>query len=165
MIDTTIKCINALRVLNLNTATWDPFLLFVLIHKLSKASYSAWELDQVGQAELSTYDNFITFLENLFRVLESLATRTTAESQPKSWNFRSHAKINTPNSAINSHKIYSDNHSIRACPKLLQLSIADRRNNILAQHRICFNCLMPGHLLPACKSRMNCQVCRKRHHT
>lgn len=164
MIDTTKECINALRVLNIDIATWDPILLFVLIQKLSKKSHSAWELDQVGEAELSTYNNFITFLENRFRVLESLASRTPADLNYKPRNYKSHAIVNTPTSTINSCVICSDKHYIRACPKLLQLHIPERRN-ILAQHRVCFNCLVPGHLLPNCKSPMNCQVCHKRHHT
>lgn len=164
MIDTTKECINALRVLNIDIATWDPILLFILIQKLSKESHSAWELSQVGEAELSTFANFITFLENRFRVLESLASRTPVESNLKSRHFKSHAIINTPSSTTNACSICSDKHYIRDCPKVLHLAISDRRN-LLAQHRICFNCLVPGHLLPDCKSRMNCQVCRKRHHT
>lgn len=167
MIDTTKESIAALRVLEINVDTWDPILIYVLVQKLSKDSHTAWEQNQEGAANLASYDNFITFLENRFRVLESLADRSpiTSNSNYQSRNIRSHAGTSSSNSSsINACPICANHHYVRDCPTFLQINVVDRPN-LLKQHRICFNCLIPGHLIPACKNRMNCQICKKRHHT
>lgn len=165
LIDTTKESIAALRVLEIDVSTWDPILIHILVQKLSKDSHVAWELNQEGAAELASYDDFITFLENRFRMLESLADRTptTSNLNHQSRNIKSHAGTSS-SSNINACPICSNQHYIRDCPTFLQLNVVDRPN-LLKQHRICFNCLIPGHLIPACKNRMNCQICKKRHHT
>lgn len=165
MIDTSQDCLNALRVLNVDVNNWDPLLLFMLVLKMSSQTHAAWEMDQEGSEELPTFNAFMEFMENRFRMLESLATRTpsTSHATQPLHQVQSHAVVSAA-STSNACNICSGPHYIRLCPNFIQLSVAERRNTVKL-HRICFNCLTPGHLVLECKNRMNCQKCNKRHHT
>lgn len=107
----------------------------------------------------------VTFLEKRFRILKSLGSRSTlaTNSKPSSRHVKSHASLSTPTTS-NACPLCSDLHFIRSCQTFLPSNVFDRRN-ILKQHRICFNCLVPDHLSPEHKNRMYCQVCNKIHHT
>ncbi|XP_063994272.1 uncharacterized protein LOC135171574 [Diachasmimorpha longicaudata] len=54
-------------------------------------------------------------------------------------------------------------HFISSCPKFIDLS-PDKRNEVVASKRLCFNCLGP-HLFSKCKSSKTCYTCKRRHHT
>lgn len=166
LIDTTNDCVNALKNQSVAVDTWDPILLFLLVQKLSTETHAAWELDQEGVSELPSYDNFIEFLENRFRMLESLATRTHSHAKPATpRNIKAHVSaVASNNTSARACAICSESHFIRACSTFLRMSIADRRTEI-KKHRCCFNCLSPGHSVSECRNRSNCQTCNKRHHT
>lgn len=176
LIDNTQESLNSLRGLEINVQNWDPILLFILIKKLSKESHRAWETDQQGKADLASLADFIAFLENRFRMLETISNHHPSSSQSQNISksprpFKAHStqvsstsSTSASNTASKPCPICSELHFIRSCNTFLQMSIPDRRN-IVKQHKVCFNCLVQGHLVPDCKNRHRCQNCNKSHHT
>lgn len=169
LIDRTQESLNALQALEIDTTTWDPLLMFIIVQKLSKDTHQAWESSQQGIAQLPAFAVFITFLENRFRMLETLDDRNAASVRPSpnalaktSRHIKSHATVAA--SPIKPCPLCSENHYLRMCTAFLQSSVADRRN-IAKQKRICFNCLVHGHFITECKNRRRCQVCNQNHHT
>lgn len=55
-------------------------------------------------------------------------------------------------------------HPIYACPKLKSMA-HENKLSVLKSHRVCLNCLRPGHFVRQCRSAYRCQKCRKSHHT
>lgn len=165
LIDTTTECLNALRGLEVDIASWDPLLLFIIVQKLSKETHSAWELSQQDINALPEFSNFIDFLENRFRVLEVIDERkaSSATASKQSRQLKNHA-ASTSSASSASCPICSEQHYLRACPTFLRMSIGDRRDAV-KKDKICFNCLVPGHYISECKNRMKCRTCNKRHHT
>ncbi|XP_076182703.1 uncharacterized protein LOC143154525 [Ptiloglossa arizonensis] len=54
-------------------------------------------------------------------------------------------------------------HSIYACDEFKKATVAQRAK-VVAEARLCLNCLKQGHVATACTVR-NCQVCNEKHHT
>ena len=55
-------------------------------------------------------------------------------------------------------------HPLYACPKFKSLP-HDEMVATLKSHRLCFNCLRPGHFVKECTSLHRCRKCQKPHHT
>ena len=58
----------------------------------------------------------------------------------------------------------SEDHKIWNCTKFTQKTIEDRRKDA-KDLKLCYNCLSKGHNIKACKSRILCKTCNKKHHT
>jgi len=56
----------------------------------------------------------------------------------------------------------SGNHSPNLCEIICDVT---RRKQIIAEKRLCFNCLAKGHSLKDCRSRGRCLKCKRKHHT
>lgn len=163
LIDTVQESLNALRGLEIDFSSWDPLLLFIVIQKLSKDTHKAWEINLQGSADLPKFAELIEFLENRFRMLEFLVDRKNATpSSISKPNLKSHTT--TAGHSNSSCSVCNEHHYLRDCPQFLQMNNENRRC-VVKQNRICFNCLVPGHLVTECKNRMNCKTCNKRHHS
>ena len=55
-------------------------------------------------------------------------------------------------------------HYIYHCSAFRGLEI-DRRSAVACQHKLCYNCLSPGHNRQTCPSKMTCKECNRKHHT
>ena len=55
-------------------------------------------------------------------------------------------------------------HPLHTCKKFRLLS-SEQHMEVVRQHKLCFNCLKPGHFNRHCMSDQKCQKCRGPHHT
>lgn len=55
-------------------------------------------------------------------------------------------------------------HVLHKCEQFNKMNLTERKRFIM-ENRVCFNCLFSGHSMKDCKSRHNCRICFKRHHT
>lgn len=55
-------------------------------------------------------------------------------------------------------------HKLYNCERFKELPRSERFN-IVRGARLCFNCLSPYHMAPACQSSIVCQLCKARHNT
>ena len=57
-----------------------------------------------------------------------------------------------------------DKHPLYLCPKYNSMTVTQRQAH-MKTHRLCFNCLAPGHRTADCRSTARCKTCSGRHHT
>lgn len=57
-----------------------------------------------------------------------------------------------------------DKHQLHACPRLTEMSLAERRNYI-KEKKLCYGCLKPGHSARECRHRHFCDNCKGKHPT
>lgn len=111
LIDCTNASLNSVKVLNIETENWDPIVKFLLIQKISKETHAAWELNQQGTIEVANLEDFLTFLEQRFRMLETLSDRPSTSTKPVR-QVKSHAtSISTPHTS--SCSLCPDKHYLR----------------------------------------------------
>ncbi|XP_035919104.1 uncharacterized protein LOC118517233 [Anopheles stephensi] len=55
-------------------------------------------------------------------------------------------------------------HHLRSCPKFCKGDVKFRRE-VIAKHKLCFNCLNPNHQVRSCNSVFRCNKCNARHHS
>lgn len=168
LIDTSQETLNALRALTIDISSWDPLLLFIITQKLCKETHRAWETQIQAETNLPKFCEFITFLENRFRMLEILSDRKVMPLSTTSKSIReikSHATVSGQiNSSNPTCALCTEHHYLRACPTFLQMNVTERRNAV-KNNGFCFNCLVSGHMINECKNKMNCKICNKRHHS
>lgn len=114
------------------------------------------------------------FLTSRFQTLETVSDLRGASSPrpPKPQSSKSYfenpnRKLNTYQASLAKSKCKmcnSDAHSIRNCPKFLNMSASDR-SNFVRRSNLCLNCLAPGHGVAKCTSPFNCSTCHSRHHS
>lgn len=170
IIDVTTDSLNGLRTLEVPVGEWDPIVNHIILESLSVETHSLWESSQNNNNDLPTLDNLLQFLENRFRTLEAIAEKPSqANKNPFNKPFNSNSRANTQSyshfTASDYACIFCNNqHYLRSCPPFLQLDIKDRIS-FVHQHRVCTNCLVPGHTPRLCRNKLNCAKCHKRHHT
>ena len=102
-------------------------------------------------------------------LLEALRKWTETNDNVKGTSRKTKEKDSTSARAFNSREqeircIYcnSADHKMSSCDKVVS---PNERKRILAKKRLCFNCANGLHAASACKSKISCQKCKKRHHT
>ena len=55
-------------------------------------------------------------------------------------------------------------HYVYQCSTFRGLEV-DRRSAVARQHKLCYNCLSPGHNRQTCPSKRTCKECNRKHHT
>ena len=58
-----------------------------------------------------------------------------------------------------------ESHYAWACSSLQGENIGSERGEHVKTHKLCENCLKPGHSQTECNSRFSCQTCAGRHNT
>lgn len=165
LIDRSQEALNALRGLNINVSSWDPLLLFLIVQRINKDTHQAWESHLQGSATLPKFDDFILFLEARFRMLEVIDDRKPRSSTAV--NARPHRDVKsyaTFSGLSTSCSVCAGHHYLRDCPTFHSMSLSERVSAV-KQNKICFNCLVSGHMLYQCKNKINCRTCNRRHHT
>lgn len=161
LLDTTTECLNTLNNLEVNTESWDPIIIHLLVQKLDPETHRYWEeYSYKDEAEsLPTWPQFKKFIESKFRTLEMISTSTTKETKPN--NQRSyHVTTPTTRTCI----MCKDNHTLSHCSEFTKLEPIER-SKFATNNCLCFNCLVPGHAATACRLPVSCRICRRRHHS
>lgn len=170
LIDTFTDSLNGLRTLEVPTDGWDPIVIHLLTEKLPIETHSLWEATQMTNNDLPNLADLLIFLENRFRTLEAIAEKPSHERRNP---FDKHSKSSArghdksfshvASSAITC-SLCNSSHYLRSCTSFLNMGVNERLKYV-QQHKVCVNCLAPGHQIRACRSRMNCTKCNLRHHT
>ncbi|XP_075157530.1 uncharacterized protein LOC142233037 [Haematobia irritans] len=175
LLDSAQECISSLQNLDINTKTWDPLLIHLLVQKLDIQSRRDWEQSLKSSTEIPQLSELFLFLERTFRTLESIAGETT--NSPKNFPPRTDKYQNssqTKKATFHSGLITKPdlpicvfcekNHNLTKCYKFLALPRTSKIN-FLNDKNICFNCFIVGHNHDNCTSIFRCATCQQPHHT
>lgn len=186
LMDTTSNNLRALKALKIDTSTWDPILLLLLVQKLDKSTRRLWEQTLKPKVR-PTMTEFIEFLSTRFHALGcqqnfNFSIDTSSEvSKSKHWknknvgreygfkneqNFppRIHQNFHNTSHGKQNKCIFGcgGSHNVTECESFKNAN-PTVRTDLVNGARLCKNCLRhhPGQ----CSSRPNCRKCGKYHHT
>lgn len=78
--DTTQECLLALQNLQIDTSTWDPLLLPLLLKKLDQPTRLRYEQSLSKPREVQTLKEFLQFLEKHFQSMEAMGVKDRSTS-------------------------------------------------------------------------------------
>ncbi|XP_017479715.1 PREDICTED: uncharacterized protein LOC108369194 [Rhagoletis zephyria] len=155
--DTTQECLLALQNLQIDTSTWEPLLLPILLKKLDQPTRLRYEQSLSKPREVQTLKELLQFVEKHFQSMEAMGAKDKSTS--------STAKVCTSVSKGHRNDTCSmckkGKHPLFSCKEFLQQSPSARFQFIQGQ-KYCHNCLKPGHGSKNCLLR-NCLKCNKKH--
>lgn len=159
LIDDTKEALQSIGKLNIDIASWDPIIVFIIQSKFDTQTLKAWEQHLHGSTDLPTVENMTDFLETEFRIHEitnmpwSIASRET-----QSFSNTSHHESKTQNKCM----ACDGKHWIAMCHTFDNWSIQVKRN-FVNEKKLCPICLNQ-HSDP-CRSKYRCQKCQGDHNT
>ncbi|XP_075150824.1 uncharacterized protein LOC142224932 [Haematobia irritans] len=159
--DTTKQCLAALSNMGLQTSSWDPLLIHLLVKRLDKSVHSQYEQMIKNPKELQTISDFLSFLENYFHTLEAMGVK-----EKTSINSSKNCALTSQPSPESRHCIIckKDFHQLYRCQEFALLSTKHRLNLVLGQ-KLCVNCFSSRHSTKQCSNLGRCQKCGRKHHT
>ncbi|XP_023246490.1 uncharacterized protein LOC106640886 [Copidosoma floridanum] len=184
LLDTLEKHRDQLKVLKQPVEQWDVWIISFSSTAMDSSTRRAWkdELEKLDAAalapgEVATFANQSSFLRRRVRSLtsvdashslrsasDSLSSRSTS-GRPAGpaligRNYRTLATQAAEADCSACHAPYYIGH----CSRFLQLD-ETARQALVAQSKLCFNCLRSGHIAHSCPSQGVCQHCSERHHS
>lgn len=161
LLDCTTEVINSLKNIKVPTDSWDPVIIFLVVQKLDPESHKDWEQTaySANTQELPTWKELREFLEAKFRTLELIQPVTNKDRIIKERSYHTANVVKDKSCALCSEK-----HTLCHCKEFIKMDLT-QRNNYVKEKQLCFNCLLPGHLVYKCKVPVTCRVCRRRHHS
>lgn len=166
LLDTTNECLNSLSNFEIDTTSWDPLIVHLLISKLDIETHKGWEQSLGSTTELPTYQKLASYLEGRFRAVEIIQSNYKKDitSQPIAHPSRV-KNIKSFTTELNTECTFcTKNHYICHCTTFSQLNVEQRRD-FVKKNNLCFNCLVKGHSIKNCRQNTRCRICTKRHHT
>jgi hypothetical protein len=162
---TNVKCcssnsnLEALKVLNINTISWDPLIVPIITQKLNFPTKREWEAKL--NSEIPKLADLQDFLNNKCNLLESLnsGNQISQSSQHKTHAIAIHASANDKLTCSFCKK----GHFIFQCADFLKLVVTERFNQV-KRLNLCVNCLKHNHSALNCKSG-SWRECNKKHNT
>ena len=142
----------------------------LLTGKLPRASQLEWARRARSPKEKFDLDSLLSFAKSEVEALEALST-TESSATASSAKVRNAPPAPRPTAAVSSLRIApilckfceSDHHSPFKCKFFMNMNV-ERRNELVRQHSLCFNCL-GNHHLKECRSSLRCRQCDRQHHT
>lgn len=177
--DTTYDTIESLKSLGLDCDSWGDFLLFIIYSKLPQRTKEIWDERHCKQDDLPKFSDFLEFLEQRFRMLESLqVSRINSNLFPKK-PVQTNKKLSTFQISSSSNKDQSQskssgsnkfmckccgkgNHPLRKCFKFKKLKPQERLS-VAESLNYCVNCLSFSHKVHECMSLGRCETCKEKH--
>lgn len=163
LIDNTKECLNGLNTIGINTDTWDPIIIFILVQKLDQETHKDWEtyagID--NKNELPSLKSFTYFIESRIRTLEL----TSPGLKERSYQIkeRSYHTNNLDTNSITC-QVCGEDHFLYHC-KVFGKWEPEKRSEFTKENKLCYNCLVPGHPVFFCKQKTSCKICKRRHHS
>lgn len=159
LLDTTNECLNSLKNVNIKTDDWDPLIIFLVVHKLDSDTHKQWEehVSNLNSDELPTLEILKKFLDSKFRTLELIYQPSSSRDKTvRSYHASAVVTKNCP--------LCNENHTLCHCKDFGKMETGKRAEYVKSKY-ICFNCLIPGHTVKACRLPTSCRICHKRHHS
>lgn len=189
LIDTILKNIRALKLLNEPVQHWDSLIIYIIVTKLDITTEREWEQHKCTVFQNKSphtnlkLDDLLQFLRNRADILETLIVSHTKSSTYNSTDTKkqTHTQLSSPkvhcNVATNkfSHKnnnhtrVYklcimcNERHALYSCQQFLNLSLKDRLKFIHDKH-LCINCMRSGHNVDTCVFGP-CRKCDQKHNS
>lgn len=163
LLDTTTECLHSLNTLSIDTSSWDPVLIYLLVQKLDSETHKNWEEYAYKEDSecIPTWSDLKKFLETKFRTLE-LTNQNTITKDYKPTKERSfHAATPVTEKVC---VMCKDNHTLSHCKDFCKLE-PNKRSEFVKEKHLCYNCLVPGHSAFKCKLPVSCRLCHRRHHS
>lgn len=150
----------------------DFIILCIALGKLDTDTTKLFEMS-VKNSDFPTYSQLDTFIKEQAKMLGRMPKRV--ESQQSTANS---GKISHKNMSQNiSHSFvvekikpqvclvcHLSNHPLFNCDHFLKLN-PFQRFELVKQFKFCINCLNPGHIVTACKSKHTCKHCSGKHNS
>ncbi|XP_014219019.1 uncharacterized protein LOC106647228 [Copidosoma floridanum] len=184
LLNTLEKHRDQLKALKQPVEQWDVWMISFASTTMNPSTWRAWEdelekLDAAALAprEVATFANLSSFLRRRGRSLTSVEALRSLRSVSDSFSSRSTsgrpagpAPIDCNHRTLATQAAEDDcsachaPHYIGRCSRFLQLDETARRA-LVAQSKLCFNCLRSGYIAHSCPSQGVCQHCSARHHS
>lgn len=172
--DTTNECLNAVKNLGIDIATWDPFIVHVLALKLDHQTHLDYTDSLKNPRDLPTLSDFLGFLENKFTSLEASRrkqdgqksdTKTQQELNSKKPFQKSNRSFSNNSTTKKQWKcpVCGENHRLFSCKTFLE-STSDSKRKTVNKLNLCRNCLY-DHKGKTCFSDKRCRQCQGEHNT
>lgn len=180
LLDITTECINSLKNMKISTDSWDPIIVFMIGQKLDTELLIDWEEHALKEKknDMPSWEDMQKFLESKFRTLELVAPiASTSREKPQA---QKSFHVTIENGEEESEDIFqaahanvyteptctfcNGNHYIFNCKEFAKQTVPQRQefaqNNLL-----CYNCLVPIHIVLRCKQNTTHRLCKKKHHS
>lgn len=186
LMDVTTENLRALKFLNIDTTTWDPILLLLLVQKLDRFTRRLWEQTLKPKVR-PTMKEFLEFLETRFYALGcqqnfSFSIGTIEKPQSKYRNFKkafgsehtfNDGQVFPPRVHQNFHNTSQSKqkqcpfgcgeiHNATDCERFRKSKL-EMRMELVNGSKLCKNCLKSH--FGKCSLKPGCQKCGKYHHT
>lgn len=179
--DVIMECMNGLTNIGLETSTWDPLIVHLMLQKLDATTYTDYMKELQDHRELPHLDQFLFFLESKFMAYEGMKMakkeipKLTSASQKSSTNQNyetNYKKNNYEFKKYNTKTLHTTfgqcphcekSHVLMQCPRFIDMD-TPQRNNLVSKLQLCKNCLY-SHGDAECSSTKTCKECKKKHHT
>ncbi|XP_037942673.1 uncharacterized protein LOC119675538 [Teleopsis dalmanni] len=161
LMDASREVLYGIRNLNVDTSSWDPLIIQILLPKLDGETRNLYQHSRGASTQIPKLNSLYEFIECRVRGLE--ATRDTNRKNKS--NFRP-AAVNTKTHIFTIHTLClmcNGNHQLIRCSKFLNIKVPERREKIM-NAKLCFNCLQSGHFSKLCLNKERCTICDKKHH-
>lgn len=167
--DTCDQVVRGLKVLGNSAELRDPWLIYIVLNKLTVETREQWAMKTVN-TEFPSFQELLAFLETKCSALENCDIGKKSSSQNKT--LKSHVantslstteKIKSLKTSLKCPKC-QESHHLSNCLQFKSLPI-DERMDYVSSNRLCFNCLFLGHSSKLCKSNRRCFICDRKHHT
>ncbi|KAG7300389.1 hypothetical protein JYU34_015993 [Plutella xylostella] len=184
MHDTTLENLNAITNLNIETSSWDPLLVHILLQKLDCETAQDFIESLNNPREIPKLSEFLGYLENKFAAMESSVKQGRNYQQKHNKSPPSIRKYSTDNknNSNTQHSSYGSGqrafhyavaaitcprcnkqHGLYNCSEFLNMTPNERRRTVV-QLGICNNCLFSHHG-KECTSKQKCKQCNRPHNT
>ncbi|XP_059047425.1 uncharacterized protein LOC131842876 [Achroia grisella] len=174
--DTTMECIHAIHNLGIDTTTWDPILVHLLIKKFDTHTYSDYMESRKEPRKLPVFEEAIAFLEAKFTALEPVKKHdknTSTMNNPgysKSFAYKEKSSYVpgkktafTRTSSVFHCVLCNTNHALYQCSKFESMS-PEVKLATVSKYNVCKNCLFV-HEKNICNSTKRCKECNAAHNT
>jgi hypothetical protein len=162
--------LHAVESLTLETPIYEILLSHLVLEHMDINTRREWEIISAGQ-EIPRLAKLCEFLKTIFQALEVVNIKepstnnlgTVVSATPDKSNFLKQPRRSTTHVVIEAQCVCCNNaHSINKCKTFHDFSV--KQQEFVKQHKLCYNCLRPGHNVQQCKSGV-CHVCQQWHNT
>ena len=156
LIDNFSKNIRALNALGQPTDSWDTLLVYIVSSKLDAVTKRQFE-EAMNKNTNPTINDLIGFLEERCQLLETIETKKPQKSYREEKTF-THLTTQGVSCAFCNGAHYNYN-----CERFAKWSFDERLAEV-KKHKLCNNCLRPGHYQRECRGT-SCKHCDTKHHS
>lgn len=169
--------VNALQKINLENLS-DFVLMTISLSKLDSQTQRLFERS-LQKGVIPSYAELSVFVKEQAKIVARTSVSTNVKQNASS-NSNVHKSFNKVHAFSTKECSYkggtnksekfscqmckNSEHRLYQCAKFLDLP-AIQRVKFVNENRLCFNCLLPGHIVTVCTSTGLCYKCKRRHHS